>query len=124
VHWADGGDTSLRNLLLLCARHHRAVHEGGFRVCLDAEAKAVFFSPRGAVLAGAPAMPDVGPAPLEALIERNRERGVVPDWRSGAPAYKHDREVPWEVEATAREALEGADLRESCKEVALPVDAA
>jgi hypothetical protein len=27
-HWADGGETSLENLLLLCTRHHRAVHEG------------------------------------------------------------------------------------------------
>jgi len=85
VHWADGGDTSLRNLLLLCARHHRAVHEGGFRVCIDAEAKAVFFSPHGAVVASAPPMPDVGPEPLESLIDGNRARGVEPDWRSGMP---------------------------------------
>ena len=30
VHWADGGPTNLDNLILLCGRHHRAVHEDGF----------------------------------------------------------------------------------------------
>jgi hypothetical protein len=32
VHWADGGHTALSNLVLLCRRHHRMVHEGGFRL--------------------------------------------------------------------------------------------
>ena len=31
-HWADGGPTRLDNLVLLCRRHHRAVHEEGFLV--------------------------------------------------------------------------------------------
>jgi hypothetical protein len=47
-HWARGGETTLGNLLLLCRRHHRAVHEGGFYVDLDGG----FFYPcsiRGAV---------------------------------------------------------------------------
>ena len=28
VHWADGGETSLDNLITLCRRHHRALHRG------------------------------------------------------------------------------------------------
>ncbi len=34
-HWSAGGDTSLDNLMLLCSRHHRLVHEGGFRLERD-----------------------------------------------------------------------------------------
>ena len=31
-HWADGGETRMDNLLLLCRRHHRMVHEKGWRL--------------------------------------------------------------------------------------------
>jgi hypothetical protein len=31
-HWVDGGPTDLANLALLCRAHHRAVHEGGWRL--------------------------------------------------------------------------------------------
>jgi predicted restriction endonuclease len=31
-HWAEGGETKLSNLVLLCRFHHRLVHEGGFTV--------------------------------------------------------------------------------------------
>jgi hypothetical protein len=32
THWLAGGPTSLDNLVLLCRVHHRAVHEGGWRL--------------------------------------------------------------------------------------------
>jgi hypothetical protein len=50
VHWADGGPTALPNLLLLCRRHHRMVHQrGGFRLEL-VDGRPVFRRPDGSVL--------------------------------------------------------------------------
>ena len=108
VHWADGGETGLHNLILLCARHHRAVHEGGFRVCTDKEAVAVFFGPNGRAIAESPPLPELGSDPLEALVARNRERGAAPDWRSGRQEWRRDEDVPWEIEAAALEAMDRA----------------
>lgn len=35
VHWADGGPTTEEDMILTCARHDHAVHEGGWHVHLD-----------------------------------------------------------------------------------------
>jgi hypothetical protein len=32
VHWANGGETIPENLLMLCSKHHRLLHEGGFEI--------------------------------------------------------------------------------------------
>ncbi|MHB8488297.1 MAG: HNH endonuclease signature motif containing protein [Candidatus Dormibacteria bacterium] len=32
LHWGHGGDTNLKNLVLLCYRHHWSVHEGGWQL--------------------------------------------------------------------------------------------
>jgi hypothetical protein len=41
-HWADGGETSLRNLVQLCRYHHRLVHEGGFACEKDEQDNVTF----------------------------------------------------------------------------------
>ena len=37
-HWANGGATSLDNLVQLCRHHHRLLHEGGYTVTKAAPA--------------------------------------------------------------------------------------
>jgi hypothetical protein len=49
-HWAEGGDTSLENLTLLCTHHHRLLHEGGFRIRRDHEGAIYFERPDGRVI--------------------------------------------------------------------------
>ena len=52
VHWADGGATAAHNLVLLCRRHHRMVHEGGkFLLEMD-DGHPVFRRSDGTVLEG------------------------------------------------------------------------
>ncbi len=41
-HWADGGETTSDNLILLCSYHHRLLHEGGYRIGTDADGERYF----------------------------------------------------------------------------------
>jgi hypothetical protein len=38
-HWLHGGPTDLANLALVCRAHHRAVHEGGWRLARDPDGR-------------------------------------------------------------------------------------
>jgi hypothetical protein len=58
-HWDDGGESTLDNLVRLCRRHHRAVHEEGFTVERTAGGELRFFRP----VEGSPLRERVGPAP-------------------------------------------------------------
>jgi hypothetical protein len=49
-HWADGGETSLDNLVTLCRYHHRKLHEGAFDITVKNtgnETQLVFSTPSG-----------------------------------------------------------------------------
>ncbi len=58
--WADGGETAMNNLVLLCPFHHRAVHEGGWRVEMDERGTPRFFTPPGVRIPAVPTAPDIG----------------------------------------------------------------
>ena len=88
VHWADGGDTRLTNLVSLCRFHHRTVHEEGFRVVpAEVEGQFRFLRPDGEPLPAEP--PPVGweGAPLAPTDARLAAAGIsigphtsTPDW--------------------------------------------
>ncbi len=66
-HWANGGETSLDNLVLLCRRHHRLVHEGGFRCDRTNNGEFIFRSPQDIILDDRQALPGV---PDACAVER------------------------------------------------------
>ncbi len=53
-HWVEGGLTNLDNLVTLCGRHHRAVHELGWKVSGNADAVLTFTGPHGRATQSAP----------------------------------------------------------------------
>jgi hypothetical protein len=56
-HWADGGETSLQNTVLLCTLHHRYVHEYGYVIELGPDQRPRFRDPHGRWVAAVPEGP-------------------------------------------------------------------
>ena len=54
VHWVRGGETNLSNLITLCGRHHRAVHELGWTMKGSADEVVTFEGPHGHRMTSAP----------------------------------------------------------------------
>ena len=74
VHWAHGGHTNFVNLILLCSRHHRLVHEGGYRIETPADHVFTFFDPHGRPI---PEVPPATPATGPSLTRRNDAAGLT-----------------------------------------------
>ena len=104
-HWADGGETSLGNTVLLCRRHHRAVHEGQVKVSVATDGTVVFFTRGGKMLADAPTQVWNDLAPVPSVHPGALGKGDGLTLSNGAALYR-DSEIPWEIEAAAREAVE------------------
>jgi hypothetical protein len=59
-HWARGGPTTLANLVLLCRRHHRLIHEGGWHI----DRRGRFYYPWGQRFPAVPSLPRGDPDAL------------------------------------------------------------
>jgi hypothetical protein len=98
-HWADGGTTKLENLIELCRRHHRAVHEEGFRVERLVSGELRVFRPDGRPLLAAPGAPPIGAEPLRGLADHLANCGTEIDVASEPPSWDGSPlDVAWAVD--------------------------
>jgi hypothetical protein len=93
-HWANGGETKLDNLITLCRRHHRLVHEAGFKVKADGAGDFRFFRPDDEPLPAAGTFPRRRPIGCAQLIAENRNQNLdidadtcIPHWEGETMDY-------------------------------------
>ena len=94
VHWTNGGETDLANMILLCHRHHWMAHEGGWQLVRTAEGEVLAIPPRPPGLARAGAVAAV--ADVEDPVEAARRfaeqlrvaRALRTDWPPGHDAAR------------------------------------
>jgi hypothetical protein len=91
AHWAHGGPTSADNLVLVCSRHHRLLHEGGFTARRVANGEVVFLDAHGRCVEDAPAATDVGKAWGDTMRRWIDEAGGDIDEQTNFPAWDGER---------------------------------
>jgi len=88
THWADGGETKMDNLVLLCRHHHRLVHEGGYGVRMSASGPK-FADPTGRTIAPAAEKPFRGN--VLTLKLKNHRAGLHIDAETTIPLWEGER---------------------------------
>jgi hypothetical protein len=100
-HWAHGGATRLDNLVRLCRRHHRAVHEEGWTVDRDGAGEIVFRRPDGTPLPLVPGVhlmnqPHDSPGPCTAVL---RAADVTTGaYAAGPPCHEERLDIGWAID--------------------------
>ena len=95
-HWAHGGTTRLDNLVQLCRRHHRAVHEGGLRVTFDDAGVVRFTQADGRSLREAPESPRCTGMALGPVDAQLAAAGIEIGPTTAAPPWDGERlDLDW-----------------------------
>jgi 5-methylcytosine-specific restriction endonuclease McrA len=98
-HWAQGGPTTLSNLVLLCNRHHRAVHEEGFQLDRQPDGELRFRRPDGRLVPEVSPPPAVADDPLGVLRARHQAAGLDLHARTTMPGWLGERlDVGWAID--------------------------
>jgi hypothetical protein len=97
-HWAEGGPTTLGNLALLCRRHHRAVHEEGYRVERQPDGALHFRRPDGRLLPEVPPPVAVHGDPVQIFRARHEAQGLRLHSRTTCPNWLGERlDLRWAI---------------------------
>jgi hypothetical protein len=96
VPWQEGGETKLTNLVSLCRRHHRAMHQGGFSVDVDFR----FYDAHNRRLEAAPEPPRLPGDPVGTLIRTHADVGIEPHGWTATPDWHGEAlDLAWAVDA-------------------------
>jgi len=89
AHRADGGETTLVNLLQLCRYHHKLVHEGGYRVEHQPDGSLLFYRPDRQPLA--PLTTTVVVPGDDHIRAANHTSGIHPTPETTVPSWDGER---------------------------------
>ncbi|MBK7538997.1 MAG: DUF222 domain-containing protein [Myxococcales bacterium] len=109
-HWADGGETNLPNLALLCSLHHAYVHERGYRITQSSTGDLVFEDPQGRAvvpLPPRPAPPLLGWPAIHAVRAANAALPLTAT--TGQCRWRGERVDSWDAAATVARIQRRAD---------------
>ncbi|MBK7533909.1 MAG: DUF222 domain-containing protein [Myxococcales bacterium] len=109
-HWADGGETNLDNLALLCSLHHAYVHERGYRITQSATGDLAFEDPRGRAVVPLPPRPAPPLLGWPAIYAANATKAPLPlTSTTGQCRWRGERVDSWDAAATITRIQRRAD---------------
>src|SRR5436309_8866256 len=90
-HWAYGGPMTVSHLVMLCRRHHRAVHEEGYQLARQPDGELEFRRPDGRILPGVPPHSEVPDDPVGVLQGRHEAEGLIVHAHTATPGWLGER---------------------------------